>query len=150
MTTGNPHLTYTKYLWDIEMISSNIFVLPGPIIEGPMTGILFASIILYHCIHYHLFVALLNGGNPLSINQVGKGHLWRTSTFFFRPKKILSMYRCEVHQPQKKALYVEMGYPYQQKPVGCQTARHWILGMPTKTWLNLDNIDCLPDGFHQW
>ena len=68
---------------------------------------------------------------------------------FFRPKKILSMYRCEVHQPQKKALYVEMGYPYQQKPVGCQTARHWILGMPTKTWLNLDNIDCLPDGFHQ-
>jgi hypothetical protein len=57
------------------MISNNIFVLPGTNIEGPMTGILFASIIFYNCIHYHLVVALLNGGNPLSINQVGKGHL---------------------------------------------------------------------------
>jgi hypothetical protein len=30
---------------------------------------------------------------------------------FFRPRKIVSMYGCEVHQPPKKALYVEMGYP---------------------------------------
>lgn len=68
------------------MISNNIFVLPGTNIEGPMTGILFASIIFYNCIHYHLVVALLNGGTLYQSIKWEKD-IYEEPVPFFPPKK---------------------------------------------------------------